>query len=701
MKTRLKLFKGIRWFLFLLLASQQAFAAGLLTPKDSNLPELEIRDHAVKVIVEDGYAITTVDQTFFNPNGQDLEAVYSFPVPKKAAVSEFTMWIDGKPIHGEVLEKKKAREVYEDQKSKNQNAGLTEKNEYKTFEMNVFPVRAGQETKVRLSYIQPAHADTNMGTYLYPLEEGGVDEAALAFWTTNSKVSGKFTFDMVIRPGYPIDNLRLPNHAGAQISQKGKEWHVHLDNLSAAARPSGYDTALTINNAKINSAVNDDAPESGAAPVIDNSFRLDKDIVVYYRYAENLPGSVDLVAYKEDPSKQGTFMMTITPGMDLQPIQSGRDWVFVLDNSGSMEGKYAALAEGVSRALKQMNPADRFRIMAFNDRAHELTKGFTAASPQNVQQYIDAVSNIRPGGGTNLYDGLKLGLGGLDADRTTSIMLVTDGVANVGTTEQKKFVELLKHYDVRLFTFIMGNSANEPLLGALTRVSDGFAINVSNSDDIIGKILLAQGKVNFQAFHGADLKISGVKVSDVTPEKIGTLYRGQQLIVFGHYFGSGPASVTLSGEISGEEKTYQTQFNFPDVSVSNPEIERLWAYGRIEHLSQEMEDFGEKADIKQAVTDLGVEYGLVTDYTSMIVLEDKVFQELGIERQNQKRLEKEFASRELRSKQDVRSTRADSSQPMFSNYRPTFSGGGGAFDPISLLLFSPLLFGFFKKERKE
>lgn len=700
MKTQSRLLKSVRWFLFMFLAAQQAFAAGLLTPKDSGLPELEIRDHAVKVIVEDGYAITTVDQTFFNPHDRDLEAIYSFPVPKKAAVSEFTMWIDGKPIHGEVLEKKKAREVYEDQKAKNQNAGLTEKNEYKTFEMNVFPVRAGQETKVRLSYIQPAHADTNMGNYLYPLEEGGVDEAALAFWTTNSKVTGKFTFDMVIRPGYPVDSIRLPNHSGAQITQKGKDWHVHLDNLSAATRSSEDDKTLTINNSAVNVS-SDDAPQSAAAPVIDNTFRLDKDIVVYYKYAENLPGSVDFVAYKEDPSKQGTFMMTITPGMDLQPIPSGRDWVFVLDNSGSMEGKYTALAEGVSRALKQMNPSDRFRIMVFNDRASELTKGFTAASPENVRQYVDAVSNIGPTGGTNLYDGLKLGLRGLDADRTTSIMLVTDGVANVGTTDQKKFVELLKQYDVRLFTFIMGNSANETLLGALTRVSDGFAVNVSNSDDIIGKILLAQGKVNFQAFHGADLKISGVKVADMTPEKIGTLYRGQQLVVFGHYFGSGPAAVTLSGKISGEVKSYQTQFNFPDTAVSNPELERLWAYARIEHLTQEMEDFGEKADIKQAVTDLGVEYGLVTDYTSMIVLEDKVFQELGIDRQNQKRLEKEFASRELRAGQDARSNRADGSQPMFSGYRPTFSGGVGAFDPISLLLFSPLLFGFFKKERRD
>src|SRR3989338_1105416 len=121
-------------FVSLVFLVSPGHAAGLLTPKDSNLPVLDLKEHNVKVVIEDGYAITTVDQVFYNPHSQDLEAIYSFPVPEKAAVAEFTMWIDGKPVHGEVLEKKKAREVYEDQKAQNKNTGIKEKNAYKTFE---------------------------------------------------------------------------------------------------------------------------------------------------------------------------------------------------------------------------------------------------------------------------------------------------------------------------------------------------------------------------------------------------------------------------------------------------------------------------------------------------------------------------------------------------------------------------------------
>ncbi|MBT8126350.1 MAG: hypothetical protein KJP15_02615 [Gammaproteobacteria bacterium] len=124
------------------------------------------------------------------------------------------------------------------------------------------------------------------------------------------------------------------------------------------------------------------------------------------------------------------------------------------------------------------------------------------------------------------------------------------------------------------------------------------------------------------ALHGVELAISGVKNGDLTPKTIGSLYRGQQLIVFGHYFGNGTAELTLSGQISGGEKSYRTQIEFPANNENNPEIERLWAYAAIEELMEDIHNFGEKADIKQAVTETALEYGLVTDYTSMLIVRD-------------------------------------------------------------------------------
>jgi Ca-activated chloride channel homolog len=661
----------------LLLTATLSQAAGLLQPRDGSLPPLEIRDHRVSVVIEDGYAVTSVEQTFFNPHDRDLEARYAFPVPAHGSVAEFTLWIDGKPVTGEVLERKEAHRVYEEEKAAGRDAGLTEKEAYKTFEVQVSPVRAGQETRIRLVYLQPAQVDTGIGRYVYPLEEGGVDEEKLAFWTANERVERHFSFDVKIRSGYPIEAVRLPNQPQAQVTQSGAgEWRIHLGDAAAPTQ--------------------DAQAEEGARPSTTASgpaFTLDKDLVVYWRHQAGLPGSVDLVAHKPASGKRGTFMLVVTPGDDLQPITEGKDWVFVLDVSGSMQGKYATLADGVSRALKQMRPEDRFRIVLFNDRSWELTAGFVNATPEAVARYIQAVSAVNPNSSTNLFAGVETGLRSLDADRTSALVLVTDGVANVGETRQRQFIELIKQRDIRLFTFIMGNSANRPLLEAVTKASNGFAVSISNSDDIVGQLMSATSKVTHQALHGVELEIDGVKTADLTPKRIGSLYRGQQLVVFGHYWGDGMAEVKLKGRISGQPKTYQTRFAFPATASDNPEIERLWAYATIEAAMAEMEDFGEKADLKQAVVDLGVEYGLVTDYTSMVVMRDEVFDQRGIQRANRQRIAIEETARQQRGGQPPVSRRVDTQQPMYTSSRPHFGSGGhggGALDAWWLLLLLPL-----------
>lgn len=671
-----------------LLASGAAQAAGLLVPRDGSLPALEIRDHDVSVVIEDGYAITTVEQVFHNPHARDLEAIYSFPVPRHGSVGEFTMWIDGKPVTGEVLEKHAAREVYEAEKAAGRDAGLTEKDQYKTFEVAVSPVRAGQETRIRIVYLQPAFVDTGIGRYVYPLEEGGVDDRKLAFWTAKEEVTRKFNFDLRIRSAYPVDAVRVPGRPGAAITRQGDgEWSVKLD-AHAQARASGSDDSDAATTPVSFPIPSDPGNAQGSA-----AFTLDRDLVVYWRHQEGLPGSVDLVAYKPDAAKRGTFMLTLTPGDDLRPITEGKDWVFVLDVSGSMQGKYATLADGVERALSKLRPADRFHIVLFNSSARTLTSGFVDATPEAVQRYSQEVARIGPNNGTNLYEGLSLGLRAIDADRTSGVVLVTDGVANVGETRQRKFIELARKNDVRLFTFIMGNSANRPLLENLTRESGGFAVNISNSDDIVGQLLSATSKLGHEALHGATLKIRGVKTTDVVPESIGSLYRGQQLVVFGHYFGDGVAEVRLAGKVSGQPIEYRTEFEFPATATRNPEIERLWAYSHIQHLKTEIEDFGEKPDIKQAIVDLGVEYGLVTDYTSMVVVREEVFDRLGIDRTNSRRLAVENAAQQQRATQTVVQNRVDKNKPMFNSKRPSYGGGsgGGALGPWSLLVLLPLV----------
>lgn len=674
-----------------------AQAAGLLSPADGSRPPLEIRDHMVNVVIEDGYAITTIEQVFHNPHKTDFEAVYSFPVPEKAAVSEFTYWIDGNPVNGEVLAKKKAREIYEEEKAKGNKAALTEQDSYKTFDITVYPVVAGQDVRIRLGYIQPAHADTGIGRYNYPLEEGGVDEQKLAFWTANDKVVGRFSFDLQIRPAYPVAALRLPSHPQAAITQDADgSWRVHMDNNHHPAEEGDTPTTGVI------------PPAQAEAPPAQVEHRLDTDILVYWRYAENLPGRVDLVAYRPDPTKPGTFMMTVTPGADLKPISDGRDFVFVLDVSGSMQGKLSSLTEGVVDGIGKMRPEDRVEIVTFNEKATRETSGFVPVDEAGRKRLTDLVRSLQASGSTNLHAGLSQGLDLIDADRPTAIVLVTDGVANVGNTEKKSFLDLVEKKDVRLFTLVMGNSANRPLLESLTSHSGGYAENVSNSDDIAGKVLSVTNKISHAALYDVAVEIDGVNVTDLKPQRIGTLYAGQQLVLFGHYHKSGPADVTIKAKISGEAKMYKTQFSFPENATRNPEVGRLWAFAAIEELMDAMSTYGEDDDRVQAVTDLAVSNGLVTPYTSMLVLQEDVFAARNIERQNKVRLAVEETARVERRKQPIQQTRVDTNRPAFNGNQPTYSspksGGGkgsGAINLPALLLILAAFAAVMLRQRKQ
>ena len=679
-------------------------AAGLMTPVNSNQASLSIKSHHVNVTIEDGYAITEVEQVFSNPHAQDLEALYSFPVPEKGAVSEFTIWIDGKPVVGEVLEKKKAKQLYEEEKSAGRDAGLTEKQSHYRFEVRVSPVRAQQDTKIRLVYMQAAHIDHGMGRYVYPLEEGETDNQVDAFWSNNKVVKEDFSFNINLRSGYPVNGVRLPQHPQAQISQTtAQEWLVAMTSTSTSTTiQDTEDTNVPISNTEITNLenqINKSEQLGSANSTTSAAMTLDKDIVMYWRLAPDLPGSIDLITHREPGAKRGTFMLTLTPGDDLAKIEEGRDWAFVLDMSGSMSGKYQTLVDGVQHALKELNPEDRFQLILFDNQVTDLTSNWINATPENVKTWGNKLAKTGPRGGTNLYAGMNQGLKKLDADRTGVIILVTDGEANVGITQKKEFLNLMKGHDVRLFTAVMGNGANRPLLNAMTDISNGFAVSVSNSDDISGKIMEFTSKVTHQAMHDVELQIKGIKTADLTPEKITSLYRGEQLVIFGHYWGEGLAKVELNAKVSGKKVSYKTRFGFPKNASNNPEIERLWAYAKIQDLEKQIDYLGPNEDYKSAIIDLAVENSLVTDYTSMLVMRDEQFAQHGIQRKNKSRVAKEQIAKQQRAQAPVQQRRVDNAQPAFTNNRPSHGSGGGAFNPLMLLLLS--LFAVLKIRRRD
>jgi Ca-activated chloride channel family protein len=623
-------------------------AAGTLKPASAAHTPIQIQDHSVQVVINNGFAITRVTQTFSNPNDATLEALYTFPLPKSSTLSEVTIQIGERVIQGEVLPRADAEQAYEEEKNAGNEAGLATKEGYKHLQFKVAPLRPREPVVVTFVYYQQLILDTGIARYVYPLEEGGTDDpAALSFWQRNDKVEGAFSFDLELKSAWPVADARV---AGGSVSGTTEK----VDASHWRAKIAGQ-------------AVN-----------------LNRDVVFYYRLEDNLPGRVELLAYRADASQPGTFMLVVTPGLDLKPLTQGADYTFVLDTSGSMDGgKLGTLADGVAKVLGQMQPADRFRVVTFSSSASLLTRGWESATPENAQGAIAKVKALRANGSTNLYDGLRLALADLDDDRASSIVLVTDGVTNTGEVSPAAFHKLMKQYDVRVFGFLIGNSANWPLMRVVCAASGGFYAGVSNCDDIIGQILLAKSKMLYECLHDATLRVHGVEVKEMTDGALGKVYRGQQLVFLGRYTNPGTATVELKARLTGEDKVYRTTFDFPAVDTTNPELERLWALDRVEEIERQR-DLGmlPESEATAPLRDLGVKYQLVTDETAMVVLSDESFAKRGIERRNRDRLVVEHAAQSQRAAQPPPNRRVDSGKPAFNLPTPSV-GGGGAIDPIT------------------
>jgi Ca-activated chloride channel family protein len=636
----------------ILAGSASLQAAGTLKPQNSTDQAIRITSHQVNITINNGFAQTEVLQTFYNPNEKDLEAVYSCPLPPKASLSEMTIWSGERQMDGEVLTKEEADKLYESEKAQGNSAGKAQKNSIQTFEFFVYPVSAQAETRVRYVYYQPIEIDTGVGRYVYPLESGGTDDLAKSFWTQNEKIDGEFLINLSLKSAYAVVDVRAPGTEAISAIEKKDDGHYTL-------------------KLKTSDGV------------------LNKDFVFYYRLADNLPGRVEVIPYRKPGDQPGTFMMVMTPGIDLKPLSQGADYIYVLDTSGSMSGgKIQTLAKGVSKAIGGMRPDDRYRVIAFNTSAHEITRSWMPATPENIKQSLEDVSALQANGGTNIHDALREALKKLDADRATSIVLVTDGVTNTGVIDPKSFRKLLAKYDVRVFGFVMGNSANWPLMNLISQTTGGFSTGVSNDDDIVGQIMLAKSKITHETLRNARVEISGVKVHDTTELDIGKVYRGQQLVLFGRYEKGGDAEVVLKARLTGEEKEYKTRFTFPEVDEANPELERLWALNCIERADrQAMLGMLPPSELKSIQQSFGVDYQLVTDETTMLVLPDEKFAELGISRVNQARAQLEHAAQHVRSAQPAANYTVPTSTRTFPSMAPTLSGGG-ALNPVWLILMA-------------
>jgi Ca-activated chloride channel homolog len=562
-------------------SSFAAFAQGMLLPSDSSLRPLGIKYQRVAAEIIDGTAVTKVEQVFVNAAPRQLEATYVFPLPKGAALQDFSLWINGKKTKGEVLEKQKAADIYEGIVRRLQDPGLLEYVDSDVFRARVFPVPANGEQRVELVFSQVLDFSSGLYQYHYPLGASSRGAPPL-------QVKQDFTFSALIRSKTPLRSIYSPTHR-LGVSRKSESEAVAGLELGA-----GTD--------------------------------ISKDLDLFYTVSDKAVGLNFLSQRQGDDS--GFFVALVSPKTELKPEEVvAKRVTFVVDTSGSMMGDRIKLArDAMSYCVQRLNSTDEFNVVRFSTDVESLFDKPQSANAANVQKALAFVKSFEATGGTAIDEaflrGLKDGEG--RGTRPHLMMFITDGNPTVGDTDE---ADIAKHAQAsntgsRVFTFGVGEDLNARLLDRLAQQGNGTSDFVRDDKEFEVKVSSFYDKISNPVLAEVQLDLSAFGAYDIYPKKLPDLFKGTQLVVMGRYRSSKEGTVVLSGSVNGKKQVFEYRATAAANENRYDFVPRLWAIRKVGYLLEEIRLQGERTELKNEVISLGKKYGIVTPYTSYLVVED-------------------------------------------------------------------------------
>jgi Ca-activated chloride channel family protein len=564
--------------LALLAYAGTASAHGIVLPDDAKIPPLAMTSHKVTIAIEDQVAITKVEQNFRNAAEGHLPATYVFPVPKGAAVNQFTMWVDGKEVKGELIEANKAQEIYQSIVRRSQNPGLLE---YMNNNLLRLRVDVKGDLKIALSYTAVTQRDGDVIEYVYPLKTDGRSTATLKEFSLTATIKGQ----------HAIQNVYSPTHSLTVKRANDREVSAEFDR---------------------------------------NQGLLDKDFRLFYSQGDS---GIGLTAISHRPVKDenGYFLMLISPKVEMaKESKIARDMVMVLDTSGSMRGvKLEQAKKALKFCLNNLGPKDRFGMIEFSAKVNKYKDTLLEGSNDNLTVAKKWVDNLQATGGTNINDALlqALAMRADDPARQFNVVFFTDGLPTASERNPEKIIKNVmekSNGNTRIFSFGVGNDVNATFLDRLSEQTRALSTYVRPQEDIEEKVSTLYSKISHPVL--ANLKLSvgpNVTLEEVYPPHLPDLFEGGQLTVLGRYTGQGEAQVKLSGTVGMEAKEFAYKVNFAEKTAESKEfVEHLWARRKVGYLLDQIRANGEKKELVDEATALAKKYGIATPYTSYLIVPD-------------------------------------------------------------------------------
>ncbi len=579
-----------------------------------NLPDgrnepLTVGYHKVSVEIRDQIARTTIEESFVNHTVSRLEGVFHFPLPQDASISGFGMWIGNDLVEADVVEKQRAREIYETILREKRDPGLLEWTGGNIFKARVFPIEAHSEKRIKIVYTQVLPLRANRYRYSYGLRSE----------LLRTKPLRELSLTVTVNSALPLKSVTCPTH-------------------SARAQQTGH-------SAQIEFAAQEYTPTRDFEVVCEIDGKQSDVVVVPHRRGDD----GYLLVQLSPPAPEGNWQREVLP--DGKPLSV----VLLCDTSASMDSeKRKQQAEFVSTVLASLGEQDRFLLAAADVGTVWAFAEPMTANAENIakaQAFLDERLSL---GWTNLDRAFEDVLKKTPAD--AHVIYIGDGIVSSSDTDPAAFVKRLAQWGVgsgergvkdaphsalrtphSVHAIGVGNSFESVVLKGIASVGGGSVRNIGGEQTPQTVALELLNEIAQPGLRDLNVEFRGLRVAAVYPDRLPNVAAGTQQILVGRYLPDGKdqqGEVIVTGMRGSEKVRYAARVSLKDAEEGNSFIPRLWARAHLDQLLAQ----GQNQAIRDDIIRLSEEFHIITPFTSLLVLETDADRErFGVQRRYEMR----------------------------------------------------------------
>lgn len=568
----------------------------IVESNDSSVDRFPLKGTDVTVNINGMIAEIFVNQTYTNEGEVPINAKYVFPASSDVTVHGMIMQIGNQMVTAQIKEREEAKQKFEQAKSEGKSASLLEEQRPNVFTMDVANIMPDDTARIELHYTQlitPCE-----GTY-------------------------EFVFPTVVGPRYMSaseDATDDHNHfVGTPYLPDGKT-PDQTYNITVNLSTGVPITELTCKSHEINIVK---SGEASAQVTLSNpeDYAGNRDFILKYRLTgEDIQSGLVLTKGNEE----NYFMLTVQPPERFEPEEiTRREYIFVLDVSGSMNGYPLDTAKALIRDLvSNLREEDTFNLILFSGSSVQMSRESVPATGENIQKALNLINKQDGYGGTSLSPALQDAIAiPTQEGGARSIVVITDGYVS---GEQNAFDIINDNMDkANFFSFGIGNAVNEYLIKGIATAGLGESFIVTDAEDAIATADRFRTYIQSPLLTDIQITYDGFDVYDVEPSVPSTLFAQKTIVLFGKWKGEPKGTITITGKKGKED--YIQEIKAEDVTSyeKGDAIRYLWARMRLER----MMDYGYSKDdpsVKEEVTQIGLDYGIMTPYTSFVAVVEEI-----------------------------------------------------------------------------